>query len=64
MDITMTDIIERLTEWRDNILCDIQAEEGWGTSEREKFTQRKQWHKLDTAIMHLNAVGKNNNIHE
>lgn len=58
------EIIERLEEWRENILCDINNEENWGTEEATRFIQREQWRKLDQAIMLINSLGGNNNIHE
>lgn len=32
------EIIERLEEWRENILCDINNEENWGTEDPDQFT--------------------------
>lgn len=58
------EIIECLQEWRENILCDINNEENWGTEESTRFIQREQFRKLDQAIMLINSLGGNNNIPE
>lgn len=58
------EIIECLQEWRENILCDINNEENWGTEEATRFIQREQFRKLDQAIMLINSLGENNNIPE
>lgn len=58
------EIIECLQEWRENILCDINNEEHWGTEEATRFIQREQFRKLDQAIMLINSLGGNNNIPE
>lgn len=57
----MKKIIEQLTEWRDNIECDICSE--WATKEEiSKFTH--QHNQISTALGILQGIKENNNIPE
>lgn len=57
----MKEIIKQLTEFRENIDCDVAAE--WTTLEQKlKFTTQST--QIMLAIAMLNCVGENNNIPE
>lgn len=59
-NLTMPQIIERLTEWKNNIDCDANSAETY----KEANVHCRQSDKLIHAIAILNSIGANNNIHQ
>lgn len=57
----MTDILDRLTEWKENIAIDITSD--WVT-QKEKTKMFLQFEQLIIAISNLKEIGQNNNIQE